>query len=257
MMDRLADAAELLDGPLDHPDLLAGNLRDLRRINHWLGGAKASGAAVVALAAHRAELALLDVGTGGADIPMALLSSGLGRGQRLSIVAIDHRPEIVALARQSVEVAALPADRLDVRLADGRQLPFPDRSFDVAHASLLLHHLEPDDALELLREMGRVARLGVVINDLERSRVGWLGAWLVGHLLTGNRLTRHDAPLSVRRAYTATEAAGLLRAAGLVPVATCRATAGLRYAISAVAEASGMTSGEHPAEHPYDSGYGP
>ena len=49
--------------------------------------------------------------------------------------------------------------------------------------------------------MGRVARLGIVVNDLERGRLGWLGAWLMGHLLTGNRYTRHDAPLSVRRAY--------------------------------------------------------
>ena len=53
----------------------------------------------------------------------------------------------------------------------------------------------------LLREMARVARLGVVVNDLDRTRLGWIGAWLIGHLLTGNRYTRYDAPLSVLRAY--------------------------------------------------------
>ena len=65
----------------------------------------------------------------------------------------------------------------------------------------------PDEAVRLLREMARVARLGVVVNDLDRSRLGWVGAWLLGHLLTGNRYTRHDAPLSVRRAYRADEMA--------------------------------------------------
>ena len=54
-------------------------------------------------------------------------------------------------------------------------------------------------------EMSRVARRGIVVNDLIRGRLAWLGAWLLSHLATGNRYTRHDAPLSVRRAYTAAE----------------------------------------------------
>ena len=78
-MDRHADAVELLDGPLDDPATLAGNLRDLRRINRWLGGVRLSGDAIDALAAHRDSLTVLDVGTGGADIPMALLARADGR----------------------------------------------------------------------------------------------------------------------------------------------------------------------------------
>src|SRR5258705_12488702 len=69
-MDRRTDAIELLDGPLDDPAALAGNLRDLRRINRWLGGVRLSADAIDALAAHREQLTVLDVGTGGADIPM-------------------------------------------------------------------------------------------------------------------------------------------------------------------------------------------
>src|ERR1700687_474619 len=88
-MKRLDDAVELLDGPLDDPVALAGNLRDLRRINRWLGGAALSSAAIQALAAHRAEMTLLDVGTGGADIPLALLTWARRNGRRMTVVAID------------------------------------------------------------------------------------------------------------------------------------------------------------------------
>ena len=73
-MDRLTDAVELLDGPLDDPVALADNLRDLRRVNRWLGGVALRVGRVAALAAHRSDLAVLDVGTGGADIPLALLA---------------------------------------------------------------------------------------------------------------------------------------------------------------------------------------
>ena len=41
-MERLAGAQELLDGPLDDPATLAGNLRDLRRANALLGGVRLS-----------------------------------------------------------------------------------------------------------------------------------------------------------------------------------------------------------------------
>ena len=221
-MERLRDAVELLDGPLDDAAALAGNLRDLRRINHRLGGVDVSATAIAALAAHRDELTMLDVGTGGADIPAALIARSRARGRRLRVVGIDSRPEVLAAA-----VAARPAiatiEGLELHVGDGRALRYADRSFDIAHASLVLHHLERDDALVLLREMGRVARLGVVINDLDRSRMGWVGALLIGHLLTRNRLTRHDAPLSVRRAYRPGELADMLREAGLIPVRTVRA----------------------------------
>jgi len=233
-MERHTDGVELLDGPLDDPDALTGNLRDLRRINRWSGGIALSARSIDTLAAHLADMSLLDVGTGGADIPLALLDRADRRGRRLTVVALDSRPEVVSVARQAARAASVTADRLDVQVGDGRSISYPDRAFDVAHASLLLHHLAPDGAVELLREMGRVARLGVVVNDLDRGWLGWVGAWLLGRLLTGNRYTRHDAPLSVRRAYRADEAADLLRAAGLIPVSTVRAAFGRRYAIAAV-----------------------
>jgi Methylase involved in ubiquinone/menaquinone biosynthesis len=238
-MERRTDAVELLDGPLDDPAALVANLRDLRRINRWLGGASLSAVAIDALAAHRPELTLLDVGTGGADIPLALLERARERGRRLSVVGIDSRPEILAAA-----VRARPAigatDGLELQVGDGRSLPYPDRSFDVAHASLVVHHCAPDPAVGLLKEMARVARLGIVVNDLDRGWLGWSGAWLLGHLLTGNRYTRHDAPLSVRRAYRADEMATMLRTAGLTPVRTIRGALGQRYAIAA------LTTPEHP-----------
>ncbi|MFL5675280.1 MAG: methyltransferase domain-containing protein [Chloroflexota bacterium] len=232
-MDRLTDATELLDGPLDDPATLAGNLRDLRLINERLGGVDLSAAAIDALAAHRPELSLLDVGTGGADIPIALLERAAARGRRLSVVGVDSRAEVLAAA-----VVARPeltsTEGLELHVGDGRSLPYPDGSFDVAHCSLVVHHCTPDEAVSLFREMRRVARLGVVVNDLDRRRIGWIGAWLLGHLLTRNRYTRHDAPLSVRRAYRARETAAMLRAAGLSPVRTIRASVRQRYAIAAV-----------------------
>jgi ubiquinone/menaquinone biosynthesis C-methylase UbiE len=231
-MERLTDVTELLDGPLDDPRALADNLRDLRRINRWLGGVSLSRSASRALIDGRAEHTVLDVGTGGADIPLALIERARGKATRVRIVALDSRPEILAAAVRANPRAATTPD-LELLLGDGLALPFDDGSFDIVHSSLVVHHLTPVEAVALMVEMRRVARAGIVINDLQRGWLGWIGAWLIGHLLTGNRYTRHDAPLSVRRAYLADEIAGMLRAAGLEPVRTFRAAFGQRYAIAA------------------------
>jgi SAM-dependent methyltransferase len=232
-MDRLTDVPELLDGRLDDPAALVGNLRDLRRINRWLGGVALTSAGIDALAAHRRDLTVLDVGTGGADIPLALLVAAPRRGRTVRVVGLDNRPEVLAAAAIAAPAVAT-TDGLTMQLGDGRSLPYPDDAFDVVHASLVLHHLDGDEGPAVLREMARVARLGIVVNDLHRSRLAWIGAWLLGHVLTTNRYTRHDAPLSVRRAYRVDEALDLVRATGLAPVRTIRGRFGHRYAIAAV-----------------------
>ena len=213
-MDRSTGAEELLDGPLDDRTALIGNLRDLARANRRLGGVDLSARAIDALAPGRSSIDVLDVGTGGADIPLALIERGRASGRLVRVTAIDNRPEVLQAAAQADQRVALTRE-LALHVADGGALPFPDGAFDVAHASLLVHHLEPDAVRRTLAEMARVARLGVVLNDLVRGRAAWVGAWALSHLATRNRFTRHDAPLSVRRAYTVAELTALLATAGV------------------------------------------
>jgi ubiquinone/menaquinone biosynthesis C-methylase UbiE len=224
--------AELLDGPLDDEAALRDNLRDLHRANRWLGGTRLSCRAVDALLGDATEASILDVGTGAADIPLALLESARRQGLRRRLTATDSRVEVIAAAR-ALHPAALADPDLVLQLADVRSLPYPDRAFDVAHASLLLHHLEPAEAVGCLREMARVARIGVVVNDLVRSWVTVAGARLASRLFTRNRYTRHDAPLSAQRAYTQAELRELIEAADLCVVADIGGPAGHRRALAA------------------------
>ena len=237
-MRRLVDAREHLDGPLSDPAVLDGNLRDLRRVNRRFGGTALSLRAVRALVAgtgarRQAEpLRVLDVGTGACDIPLALAGAP-GPGRSGAVTALDSRQEVLDAARRiEPRLVANPAVRLV--LGDGRALPFADGEFDVAHASLVVHHLDAGGAVDFLRELARVARLGIVVNDLERGVLNWIGAWLVLHAMTRNPFTLHDGPLSVRRSYTRREMRALLAEAGLRAAGEAQALAGHRWAIAAV-----------------------
>ena len=233
-MRRLAGASELLDGPLDDPAVLRGNLRDLARINRWFGGTRASRRALDRLLGRRTvPHTLLDVGTGAADIPLALIAEGVRRGRPLRVIGVDSRPEVIEAAL-ALDPGLAMAEGLELSVSDGRSLPWPDGAFDVVHCSLLVHHLEPRDAIAFLREAARVARLGVVVNDLVRARRHLLAARVVLPLMTRNRYTLSDGPMSVQRAYTRVELRALLAAADLRPVAEARAILGHRVAIAAV-----------------------
>jgi SAM-dependent methyltransferase len=98
---------------------------------------------------------------------------------------------------------------------DARAVPLPDKVFDIVVCSLSLHHFPPDEAVLILQEMRRLARAGFVLNDLRRGRLGYAAAWVAGRATTRNRLTRHDAPLSVLRAYTPAELHDMVRLAGV------------------------------------------
>jgi SAM-dependent methyltransferase len=231
VMDRLSGAEELLDGQLDDRLALVGNLRDLARINRRLGGVRLSTSAVEVLAPGTAPISLLDIGTGGADIPLALIERGRAAGRLVRVTGIDSRPEVLAAAALA-DPRVTGTGELALHVGDGLALPYPDDAFDIVHASLLVHHLEPGPARALLSEMGRVARIGVVLNDVVRGRRALLGAWLLTRVLR-NRFTRHDAPLSVRRAYTVAELTALLATAGLRVDRRIDGFAGHRVALAA------------------------
>jgi len=202
---------EILDRPDNASSDLRDALRDVRLTNRWLGGRRTLlGALDPFLEAGSGVLEVLDVGTGGGDLPLEMVHHARHHGRELQVTAIDRDPKVAALARDAV------ASCRNVRVicADARCLPFADGSFDLVTASLFLHHFASDELVPLLVRFRRLARQAVVVNDLHRHRVPWMFIYLASRLTFRHPMYAHDAPLSVLRGFTASELARVAERAG-------------------------------------------
>src|SRR5439155_4214230 len=135
------DLTELLDAPAPDRPTLAGNLRDIRLVNRALGFAAAVVREVAAVTARigRADWTLLDVATGSADIPLAIVRWARRRGRRPRVLAGDLSPAVLAAARGH----AGRAPEFGRRPFAGPLAPSPNRALASAPSSPRLHPLAP------------------------------------------------------------------------------------------------------------------
>jgi ubiquinone/menaquinone biosynthesis C-methylase UbiE len=213
---RAADAVEMLDRPAPFADLSA-SLHAIARFNALFGGRFLTLRHVRRLIARLPAgrpVTVLDVGTGCADLPRAVVHWARRAGRPIRVIALDRDPDMLRVARR--EVADCP--EITLLQGDALGLPVKPGSVDVVMSALTLHHLEPEPAVRFLSELDTAAGAGWLVNDLLRGRLAYAMVWLVTRLFTRNRMARHDGPLSVRRAYTPAETARLCEKAGLFDV---------------------------------------
>lgn len=197
---------ELLDDPQADPTDVDRSLRNIERANRWLGGHWAVRWGVARLLRGRTgPVTVLDVGTGSGDVPEMLQRWGRARGLDIVPLALELSPIAARLARER---------GLPVVLGCGGEIPIADRGVDLVVASQIAHHLERQAAGALFRECGRVARLGVVVADLRRSRLAAAGFQLAGRLLAFDRFTLSDGVTSLRRGFSVPELSALATGAG-------------------------------------------
>ncbi len=192
---------ELLDEDLGTPAEIRDSLLDLRNINEKFGGFSSIRKLLEVVAQNHGSdsLTLLDVAGGAGDV-VEHVSQRLNGAMRVRATILDRAVTHMNGTRRRFRRVA----------GDALALPFQPSSFDVVSCNLFLHHLESDQILRFFDEALRVARIAVIASDLRRNRFHWIAAH-IGKLTYHSRLTQHDAPVSIRRAYTIAEIRALLK----------------------------------------------
>ena len=181
--------------------------RELAIINRHLGGIRAierflpgnAGAEREPDRAKPKEILMLDVAAGGCDVGEALIDK---RGAR--VVSLDLCYKGLKFARKSWPL-----------VGDAMELPFADNTFDVVMASLFFHHLSESQCVRAFRNMWRVSRGLVLVNDLHRHPVAYVSIRVLTAGFSKSVMVRHDGPVSVLRAFKPRELLQFAKEAGV------------------------------------------
>lgn len=223
MFDRFRQRSLELEH-LDKGDYTAaeyeGCLVELRRVNRWLGDARALRESLLS-EIDKLDLrsfSVVDVGAGSGELLRLVAGFARSRRQGSSLVGVElNQRSCSAILEQSGDFGEIGAVR-----GDAFQLPFVDRQFDYAMCSLFTHHFRDADVITILRELGRVATRQVFVIDLHRNPVPYYFYTTVGKLFLHNRLIREDGALSILRSFKSAELRSLAERAGLEGISVTR-----------------------------------
>lgn len=168
-------------------------LRELKTINILLGGKATTHKGFRILRKRKSlvhQLTVLDAGAGGADV----FENG---SDQYSITALDKNPRTCLYLIKHSEWCVV--------CGDAAEIPFKEQSFDVVHASLFLHHFTEEQIVRMIRSFSKIARHGIILNDLRRSTFALIGIKILTLLFSRSGMVKHDAPLSVQRGFTKNE----------------------------------------------------
>ena len=195
-------------------DALRQNLDELETINTWLGGYQPVLDALRRLRPRLATgqpLRLADLGSGGGDTLRHVARWARRNGVSVELTGIDANQFMLDYAAaKSQDFPEISYRQLDIFSAEFRAEPY-----DVLTCSLFCHHFGDEELVPLLRQWRQQARVAVVVNDLHRHWLAYHSIKWLTRLLGGSYLVRHDAPLSVARAFRRTDWELLLRRAGI------------------------------------------
>lgn len=207
-----SDEKELLDETNIQRDLLFKNLRELDILNRSTNGHAISLNGIKRLITDHTKIyRVVDLGCGSGDSLRAMADWARENHFKVQLVGVDRNADVIEYlknhSRTYPEISSITADYQE----------FIDRhSFvDIVHCSLFCHHLNDEELIRLFTFFSEKVTTGFVINDLQRNWMAYYGAWFFTRLLNGTSLAKNDGPISVLRAFRASELRQLLKKANI------------------------------------------
>ena len=199
MFDKRATELERIDTGDYTPAEYQTFLREIAFINRHFGDGRALKKTLLREIEEKdlRTFSVLDVGCGSGELLRMIAGFAESSGRRAALVGVDLNP--ISSSTTHTESAEFRSV-LSVQ-GDAFQLPFADDTFDYAIASLFFHHLTDDQIPVVLREMSRVARRDIIVIDLHRDVVPFIGYKILCAAFRISPLVRQDGSLSIRKGF--------------------------------------------------------
>ena len=175
-------------------EILTQSLEQIALINRWLGGDRITRNGIKALLQDvQRPITIVDIGCGGGHMCRAVAKWASRSNKELKIIGVDANQTTIDYARQH----STKFDNISYHCANLFDPNFQLEAFDIAICTLTLHHFSEQEILQLLKTISQKAKLGIVINDLHRSRVAYMLFKALSNSARFNSMVKHDGCISI------------------------------------------------------------
>jgi len=199
-----SDAEEIMDDFALEGNVLSEALDKIAGINRFLGGNKITIEGLAWLlkrSQQTSEISILDVGCGNGDMLRTLADYGAKKGLKFKLVGMDANAFTIDYARK----LSTDYNNIQYVCADIFNELKQARKYDVILCTLTLHHFKDDEILSLLTGFRKQASMGIVINDLHRSKLAYYLFIAVCKVFKLNAMSKADGLVSILRGFKMNE----------------------------------------------------
>ena len=224
MFERRSNEPERIDTGDYTPEEYKTFLREIAFINRYVGDGRALKKTLLAEIAARdlRTFSVLDVGCGSGELLRMIAEFAEATGRNAHLLGLDlNSISSEVTSSRSKEFTAIASVQ-----GDAFALPFGDDSIDYAISSLFFHHLKDEQIVDVLKEMSRIARRGIVVIDLHRDPAAYVGYKIFCFAFRISELVRHDGLLSITKGFRVEEMKGLAKKAELTDPEVSNVTPG-------------------------------
>lgn len=190
---------EIMDDFHMEGDTLRLTLDEIAKINRLLGGNRITVQGIQQLLQSipiDKHVSIVDLGCGNGDMLRTIADYGRKTGRKLTLTGIDANRFTIAHA-----ITLSAGYDINYRVQDIFSNEFARTSYDIVLCTLTLHHFGDEEMLALLGLLQRNARIGIVINDLHRSRMAYYLFGLFSFVWRLGPMAKEDGRISILRGF--------------------------------------------------------
>lgn len=199
-----SSAPEIMDDFAMEGEILRDALDKIAKINQLLGGNQLTLRGVqnlVATIPKHEEISIIDVGCGNGDMLRTLADYGIKNQLNFKLTGIDANAFTINHARE----LSITYPNIKYRCEDVFGQDFAALKYDIVLCTLTLHHFKDDEIMVLMSVFNANSRVGIVINDLQRSAVAYRLFQALCFIFRLNAMSRDDGLVSILRGFKKNE----------------------------------------------------
>ncbi|MEO8534855.1 MAG: methyltransferase domain-containing protein [Flavobacterium sp.] len=195
---------EIMDDFSLHGEEIYNALDTIANINQFLGGNRLTLNSVKQLLKKTnpdKTLSIVDIGCGNGDMLRVLADYGKKNNINLQLTGIDANEFTLDYAKK----LSVDYSNIDYACINILSEEFKNLKYDIVLCTLTMHHFTNEEILNIMTTFNENAAIGVVVNDLHRSKTAYRLFKIIAVLFSLNKVSREDGLISILRGFKKNE----------------------------------------------------